>query len=288
MRRFSVCTFVTDRSIAPAEFAAAVEARGLDGVYFPEHTHLPLASRSPFFPDGQVPDRYRRTCDPFIALAMAAQVTRRIRLGTGICLLTQHDPITLAKTVATLDHLSGGRVALGIGAGWNSEELANHGTPFAQRWPILRERVLAMREIWTREEVEFHGQFTDFGPMVSYPKPRQAGGPPLLLGSNSRHALPRVAEYADGWMPVHGRAGGADLAGLRAACARAGRRFEELTLALYHAPTDPAQCSELLAEGWQELIFTVPSAAADTVLPALDFIANLARRLRAEPDQETP
>lgn len=281
MPRFSVCMFVTDRSIAPAEFAAAVEARDLDGLWFPEHTHLPLSTRSPFFADGQVPEPYRRTLDPFIALAMAAQVTQRIRLGTGICLLTQHDPITLAKTVATLDHLSGGRVGLGIGAGWNVEELANHGTPFAQRWPILRERVLAMREIWRREEPEFHGQFTDFGPMLSYPKPVQAGGPPFLIGSNSHHALDRVAEYADGWMPIRGRAGGADLAGLRAACARRGRRFEELALALYYAPREESECRAHLAEGWHELIFAVSSAPADTVLPELDAIADLARRLRA-------
>jgi probable F420-dependent oxidoreductase len=273
--------FVTDRSIAPAEFAAAVEARELDGLWFPEHTHLPLSTRSPFFADGQVPEPYRRTLDPFIALAVAAQVTQRIHLGTGICLLTQHDPITLAKTVATLDHLSRGRVGLGIGAGWNVEELANHGTPFAQRWPILRERVLAMREIWRRDEAEFHGQFTEFGPMLSYPKPAQAGGPPFLIGSNSRHALDRVAEYADGWMPIRGRAGGADLAGLREACARRGRRFEELSLALYYAPREEAECRAHLAEGWHELIFAVPSAPADTVLPELDAIADLARRLRA-------
>jgi len=281
MPRFSVCQFTTDRSMAPAEFAAAVEARGLDGVYFPEHTHIPLSTRSPFFPDGQVPEPYRRTYDPFVALAMAAVVTERIRLGTGICLLTQHDPLTLAKTVATLDHLSGGRVTLGIGAGWNAEELQNHGTPYAQRWPMLRERVMAMREIWRHDEVEFHGQFTDFAPLVSYPKPRQAGGPPFLIGSNSRYVPDRVAEYADGWMPIRGRAGGADLAGLRAACERRGRRFEELTLALYYAPLDETACRAHLAEGWHELIFAVPSATADTVLPILDDIADLARRLRA-------
>ena len=281
MPRFSVCLFATDRSIAPAEFAAEVEARELDGIFLPEHTHLPLASRSPFFADGQLPEPYRRTYDPFVALAMAATVTRRIRLGTGITLLTQHDPIVLAKTVATLDHLSGGRVTLGIGAGWNAEELGNHGTPYAQRWPILRERVLAMREIWTREVVEFHGQFVDFEPMHAFPKPRQAGGPPLWIGSNARFVLDRVAEYADGWMPIRGRDGGATIDGLREACARRGRRFEELTLALYYAPTDEAACRQHLAEGFHELIFSVPSADAATVLPKLDDIAGLARRLRA-------
>ena len=137
MIRCTVIQFSTDRSITPAELAVAVETRGLDGVFFPEHTHLPVTSRSPFFDGGILPEPYRRTCDPFIALAMAAAVTTRIRLGTGICLLTEHDPIVLAKTIATLDHLSGGRVVLGVGAGWNEEEMANHGTPyanFAPRW----------------------------------------------------------------------------------------------------------------------------------------------------------
>lgn len=281
MPRFSVCLFATDRSIAPAELAAAIEARDLDGLYLPEHTHLPLSSRSPFFADGKLPEPYRRTFDPFIALAMAAAVTTRIRLGTGITLLTQHDPIVLAKTVATLDRLSGGRVTLGIGAGWNAEELENHGTPYAQRWPVLRERVLAMREIWTREVVEYHGQFVDFGPMYSYPKPVQPKGPPFLIGSNSRFALDRIAEYADGWMPIRGRAGGATIAGLREACAQFGRRFEDLTLALYYAPLDEAACRAHLAEGWHELIFPLPSAEADAVLPTLDEIATLAQRLRA-------
>jgi len=281
MPRFSVSFFATDRSLAPAELAAAVEARELDGLYLPEHTHLPLPSRSPFFANGEPPEPYRRTVDPFVALAMAAAVTRRIRLGTGITLLTQHDPIVCAKTIATLDRLSGGRVTLGIGAGWNAVELENHGTPYAQRWPILRERVLAMREIWTREVVEYHGQFVDFGPMYSYPKPAQAGGPPLLIGSNSRYALDRIAEYADGWMPIRGRAGGATLDGLREACGRRGRRFEDLTLTLYYAPADEAACREHLAEGYHELIFPLPSAEADAVLPKLDEIATLAQRLRA-------
>ncbi|MGE3773246.1 MAG: LLM class F420-dependent oxidoreductase [Gammaproteobacteria bacterium] len=281
MPRFSVCLFATDRTIAPVELAAAVEARELDGLYLPEHTHLPLSSRSPFFADGELPEPYRRTVDPFVALAMAAAVTTRIRLGTGITLLTQHDPIVLAKTVATLDRLSGGRVTLGIGAGWNAEELENHGTPYAQRWPILRERVLALREMWAREVVEYHGQFVDFGPMYSYPKPLQPGGPPFWIGSNSRYALDRIAEYADGWMPIRGRAGGATIAGLREACARCARRFEDLTLALYYAPVDEAACRQHLAEVWHELIFSLPSAAADAVLPKLDEIAALARRLRA-------
>lgn len=281
MPRFSVCVFATDRTPAPDELAAAIEARGLDGLYLPEHTHLPLSSRSPFFADGQLPEPYRRTLDPFVALAMAAASTERIRLGTGITLLTQHDPITLAKTAATLDLLSNGRVTLGIGAGWNAEELENHGTPYAQRWPILRERALALRRIWSDETVEYRGRFVSFGPMYSYPKPVRKGGPPLWIGSNSRYAPDRIADYADGWMPIYGRTGGATVADLRAACARRGRRFEDLTLALYHAPPDEAKCRQYLADGWHELIFALPSAGAGIVFPKLDEIAELAGRLRA-------
>ncbi len=281
MIRCTVIQFSTDRSITPAELAVAVETRGLDGVFFPEHTHLPVTSRSPFFDGGILPEPYRRTCDPFIALAMAAAVTTRIRLGTGICLLTEHDPIVLAKTIATLDHLSGGRVVLGVGAGWNEEEMANHGTPYAKRWAVLRERVQALRTIWRNEEAEFHGEFTHFDPMWSFPKPAQAGGPPIWLGANSRYVPDRVAEYADGWMPIRGRGNGEDLARLREACAKRGRTFEDLQLALFYAPEDETECRAYVADGFHELIFALPSADRETVLPKLDELAALATRLRA-------
>lgn len=281
MPRCTVILFATDQSITPAELAVAVEARGLDGVFFPEHTHLPVASRSPFFPDGVLPEPYRRTVDPFVALAMAAAVTHRIRLGTGICLLTEHDPITLAKTVASLDHLSGGRMVLGVGAGWNREELANHGTPYARRWAVLRERVQVLRTIWTQDEASFEGEFTRFGPLWSWPKPAQAGGPPIWIGASSRQVVERVADYADGWMPILGRGEPPDFAALRAACDRRGRRFDALQLALFYAPDDEAQARARLAEGYHELIFGLPSAGRDEVLPKLDQLARLAERLRA-------
>jgi len=281
MVRCTVIQFATDRSIAPAELAVEVEARGLDGIFFPEHTHLPVASRSPFFEGGILPEPYRRTCDPFVALAMAAAVTRRIRLGTGICLLTEHDPIVLAKTIATLDRLSGGRVVLGVGAGWNQEELANHGTDYAKRWAVLRERVQVLRTIWREDEASFAGEFTRFGPMWSYPKPAQAGGPPIWIGANSRYVPDRVADYADGWMPIRGRGNGEDLARLREACAKRGRRFEDLQIALFYAPEDETECMTYVHQGYHELIFALPSADRDTVLPKLDELAALATRLRA-------
>lgn len=280
MIRCTVIQFTTDRSITPAELGAAVESRGLDGIYFPEHTHLPVASRSPFFEGGILPEPYRRTADPFVALAMAAAVTTRISLGTGICLLTEHDPIVLAKTIATLDHFSGGRVILGVGAGWNREEMGNHGTVYEKRWAVLRERVQVLRTIWREEEASFAGEFTRFGPMWSFPKPARPGGPPIWLGANSRYVPDRVAEYADGWMPIRGRGNGEDLDRLRAACAKRGRAFDDLQLALFYAPEDETECRAYIAQGYHELIFALPSADRDTVLPKLDELATLAARLR--------
>lgn len=280
MFRAHVCIFPTDRSIAPADLARAVEARGLDGLFFPEHTHIPVNSRSPFLPGGEIPEHYRRTYDPFIALAMAAAVTTRIRLGTGICLVTEHDPIVLAKTVASLDRLSNGRVILGIGAGWNAEEMENHGTPYKQRWPILRERVLAMKRIWKQDEPQFHGNYVTFNPMWSYPKPLQPGGPPIWLGSNSKWIPDRVAEYCDGWMPIIGRAGEGNVRQLNEACVRLGRRPGDVTMALFHAPVDEAVVRERLQEGYTDFIFGVPPLANEGVLPILDQIAALATRLR--------
>ncbi|MBM4227890.1 MAG: LLM class F420-dependent oxidoreductase [Gammaproteobacteria bacterium] len=285
MFRAHVCMFATDRSIAPAELALAVEARGLDGVFFPEHTHMPVSSRSPFFVNGEVPEPYKRTCDPFIALAMAAAVTRRIALGTGICLVTEHDPLVLAKTVATLDHLSGGRVILGVGAGWNAEEMENHGTPYKERWPILRERILAMRTLWREEMPEFHGNYVSFDRLWSWPKPVRPQGPPIWLGSNSRFVPDRVAEYGDGWMPIVGRAGEGNVERLKQACQRYGRRMKDVTLALFYAPRDEDEGVERLREGYTDFIFGLPSGGPDEVLPVLDELATLAARLRAAANQ---
>lgn len=280
MFRAHVCIFPTDRSIAPMDLARATEERGLDGLFFPEHTHIPVTSRSPFLPGGEVPEHYRRTYDPFIALAMAAAVTTRIRLGTGICLITEHDPIVLAKTVASLDRLSNGRVILGIGAGWNAEEMENHGTPYKQRWPILRERVLAMKRIWKQDEPQFHGNYVTFNPMWSYPKPLQPGGPPIWLGSNSKWIPDRVAEYCDGWMPIVGREGAGNVRLLKDACVRLGRRPEDVTMALFYPPADETVVRARQQEGYTDFIFGLPPSPADEVLPVLDRIAALASRLR--------
>ncbi|MGE0485575.1 MAG: LLM class F420-dependent oxidoreductase [Gammaproteobacteria bacterium] len=275
-----VMIFATDQSMQPVDLAREVEARGLDSLFVPEHTHIPLGTTSPFFPEGKIPPHYLRTYDPFVVLGACAAVTERIKFGTGICLVSQRHPITLAKEVATLDRLSNGRFIFGIGAGWNKPEIENHGVEFESRWKVVRERILAMKTIWTEDEAEFHGDYVDFAPMWSYPKPVQAGGPPIWIGANSKFVADRVAEYADGWIPVGGREGGASVAQLREACAKRGRNADDITLALFYPPMEEAAVREQVAAGYSHLIFGLPSAPRDEVLPVLDQVAALADRLR--------
>ena len=195
MTDFGLMMFPTDYAIAPAELATAAEQNGFESLFFPEHTHIPASRTSPWPGGAELPKAYWHTHDPFVGLASAAAVTSSLKLGTGIALVTERDPILMAKQVASLDHISDGRVILGIGAGWNAEEMENHGTAFDKRWKILRERVLAMKSIWSNEEAEFHGEYVDFDPVWSYPKPMQAGGPPILMGASSKYVYKRIAEY---------------------------------------------------------------------------------------------
>ena len=279
MARFGVSMFPTDYAIQPVELAREVEARGLDSLFFPEHTHIPASRRSPYPAGGELPKEYWHTHDPFVALGAAAAVTQHIKLGTGICLVVERDPITLAKEVASLDMISNGRVVLGIGAGWNAEEMENHGVPFRARWKVAREKVLAMKQIWTQEEAEFHGEFVNFDPIWSYPKPVQPGGPPIWIGANSQWVFERVAEYANGWMPIGGPGRG-NLEKLREAVERAGRSMDEITLALFGAPADEAGARSRIEQGFSELVFGLPAAPRDKVLPLLDRYATLAQKLR--------
>jgi probable F420-dependent oxidoreductase len=198
--KFGVSTFLTDEGLAPTELALALEERGFDSLFVAEHTHMPVNVPAP--PDTDLPPRdYYRSMDPFVALAAAAAVTKRLLLGTGIALVVQRDPITLAKEAASLDHISGGRFQLGVGAGWLREEMLNHGTDPRTRLTLMRERVLAMKEIWTSDKAEFHGRFVDFDPVFSWPKPVQRPHLPVLIGGNGPTVLDRVLEYGDGWAP---------------------------------------------------------------------------------------
>ncbi len=279
MPNFGVQIFPTDKTIQPVELAKAVEDRGLDSLFFPEHTHIPVSRDTPFPGGGDLPEHYWRSHDPFVALMAAAAVTSRIKLGTGICLVIERDPITLAKECATLDYLSGGRLILGIGAGWNREEMENHGADYKHRWKIVREKILAMKEIWNNDEAQFHGEFVNFDPIWSWPKPKQAGGPPVWMGANSKWVFDRVAEYCDGWMPIGGSGSGA-MDNLKKACEARGRDVDSVTLALFGAPMDLDQLNRRIEQGFTELIFGLPQGEADVVLPVLDKLANLAETCR--------
>lgn len=276
---FGVTIFPTDYSIQPIPMAKAVEERGLDSLFFPEHTHIPASRATPFPGGGELPKQYWHSHDPFVALAACAAVTEKIRLGTGICLVIERDPITLAKEIASLDTLSNGRFIFGVGAGWNREEMQNHGADYTHRWQIVREKILAMKAIWREDEAEYHGDYVDFDPIWSYPKPVQPGGPPIWLGANSKWVFDRVAEYADGWMPIGGLGSG-NLEKLEAACARHGRKAENVTLALFGAPSDADQLRGRIEQGFDELIFAVPSEQEDKVLPLLDTYAELAETVK--------
>jgi probable F420-dependent oxidoreductase len=282
MALFGAMMFPTDYAIQPVELARAVEERGLDSLFFPEHTHIPTSRRSPWPGGGELPMEYSHTHDLFVALGAAAAVTKRIKLGTGICLVVERDPILLAKEVASLDVISNGRVILGIGGGWNAEEMENHGTDFKRRWKLVRERVLAMRAIWSNEKAEFHGEFVNFDPIWCWPKPVQAGGPPILLGSEAKRALERVVDYCDGWIPINrGKIDGLKqaVAELRELAKRAGKRIEDQNLGLFGAPAKEDVVKQLTDAGFGHLIFGLPPAKADKVLPLLDRYAEIARKL---------
>ena len=278
--KYGVFQFSTDYAIRIDELAREVEARPFESMFVPEHTHIPVSRRSAFPGGGDLPREYWHTLDPFVALGVAAAATTRLKLGTGICLVIERDPIVLAKEVATLDHVSRGRVLFGIGGGWNAEEMENHGTDFGNRWKILRERIAAMQAIWTMEEAEYHGKFVSFDKLWSYPKPVQKPHPPILMGGSGPHARQRAVDLDGQWMPVVGRdALETDIADLRARAERAGRDPATVGVTLFGARADEAKLAGWRALGVERVVFWLPAARRDAVLPLLDRYAALAARL---------
>jgi probable F420-dependent oxidoreductase len=272
---YGVVMFATDYAMRPDDLARAVEERGFESLWFPEHTHIPASRRSPWPGGPDLPQEYWHTHDLFVALAMAAAVTRKLRIGSGICLVIERDPITLAKEVATLDLLSNGRLLFGIGGGWNAEEMENHGTDFKRRWKLLRERIEAMKAIWSQDNAEYHGEFVNFDPIWSWPKPQQRPHPPILLGGHGEKALERVVRYCDGWMPIPLRSGDLrkEIAQLHELARQSGRDPKSLSVSLYGVPADEEQLVRYRDAGAQRAVFSLPSAGRERVLPLLDRYA---------------
>jgi probable F420-dependent oxidoreductase len=276
--KFGISMFLTDYSIDAPQVARAAEDLGFDSIFLAEHTHIPVSRRSPWPGGSELPQEYSHSLDPFLALSAAAAVTQQIKLGTGICLVIEHDPIVLAKEIATLDLLSNGRVLFGIGGGWNYEEMENHGTKPSLRWKILRERILAMKQIWTHDEAEFHGQFVDFDPIWQWPKPVQKPHPPILVGGDGPRTFERVIEYGDGWLPIPGR-GEISLAErieeLNQLAQQAGRG--PMPISVFGTRADPKLIEEYEAAGVERMLISVRPAGADVVLPDLKrYAATLA------------
>jgi probable F420-dependent oxidoreductase len=274
---FGVYIFPTEYSINVVELGRALEERGLESLFVTEHTHIPTSRRSPWPGGADLPEEYRHILDPFVALGAVAAATSRLLLGTGICLVVERDPITTAKEVATLDLLSGGRFLFGVGGGWNREEMEDHGTDPRTRFRLLRERVLAMKAIWTQEEAEFHGEFVDFDPLWSWPKPVQRPHPPVIVGGNGPGVLDRVLEYGDAWMP------NANRGRVREGMAELARRAQEagrgpLPVTIFGARPEPQTVDDYLAMGVERCLFFVPSKPAGDVLPLLDGYAELAAK----------
>ena len=267
-----ITAFLTDRAMDPADLAVAAEERGFHSLYLPEHTHLPVqADTPPALVDGVHAEDYRRSLDPFVALATAASVTSRIQLGTGVVLAAQHDPIVLAKQIATLDHLSGGRVVFGMGFGWNRQEAADHGVDFGERRAVARDHVLCMQALWSQDQAEYHGVHVDLDPSWSWPKPVQQPRVTTLVGGGAHPSVfAAIAEYADGWLPIGG-AGLADaLPLLRRAVAEAGRDPDGIRVVPFGTVPDQPKLARYQALGLDEVVLRVPSGPAHEMLAVLD------------------
>lgn len=269
-----VTMFATDYAIPAHELAKAAEERGFESLWLPEHTHIPASRKTPYPGGAELPKEYSHTLDPFGALCAAAVVTKTIKLATGICLLIERDTIITAKEVATVDQLSSGRFIFGVGGGWNVEEMANHGTVFKTRFKKLKEQVLAARAIWTEAEPEFHGEFVNFEKVWCYPKPVQKPGPKVVIGGMSKHAIDRVIDYGDGWMPIDGGMGPARLRPLleeldRRAAAK-GRARDSISLTVYAAQARPEIVTEYRKLGVDRIVFLLRPQPRDEVLTRLD------------------
>ena len=283
MLKIGAVMFFTSYSMQPVELGLALEERGFESIWVPEHTHIPSSRKTPYPAGGPLIRPYYDIMDPFLALTAIAAATRTLRLGTGIALITQRDPIVTAKMVSTLDQLSGGRFLFGVGNGWNQDEIENHGTVFADRHKIARERIEAMQAIWTQDEAEYHGAYVDFGPMQQCPKPVQKPYPPIIVGGAFPYGARRAIRYGDGWIPRADRlekAGvGTLVAQFRQMATEAGRDPASLPISIFRVPEAMAglrYCEEI---GIDRVTFSLPAEGRETLLPILDRWAAIQRQL---------
>jgi probable F420-dependent oxidoreductase len=278
--KFGIAVFPTDDAADPATIARLVEERGFESLFFPEHTHIPASRMTPYRGGGELPRAYSHTLDPFVALTAAATATERLLVATGICLVVERDPITTAKEVASLDQVSGGRFLFGVGAGWNEEEMENHGTEPRRRFGIMRERIEAMKAIWTQDEAAYHGRYVDFEPIWSWPKPVQKPHPPILVGGNGEKVLDRVLAFGDEWMPNRLRDEQrffARVTELQERAQETGRNRIPVTFS--GAPTEPEVIERLAGGGIDRCVFYVPPAAAGEIERHIDERAALVERI---------
>ncbi len=258
--------FPTDYSADIRDVARAAEDAGYDSLFVAEHSHIPVSRQTPYPGGGELPRQYEHTLDPFVALTAAACVTERLKVGTGVCLVMQRDPIHTAKESASLDLLSGGRFLFGVGGGWNREEMADHGTDPRQRWEVLRERIGAIKVLWTQEVAEFHGSHVEFAPTHQWPKPVQRPHPPVLVGGSGSSAIERVLDYGDGWMPISGRGQVTDrIAELQRRASEQGR--DAIPVTIYACRPDADVVRHYGESGVDRCVFMLPSRPAEDVLP---------------------
>ena len=276
---FGAAMFFTDYSMSPADLGRALEDRGFESIWAPEHSHIPSSRATPFPQGGALPQKYHDAMDPFVTLTAAAIVTKKLRIGTGVCLVTQRDPIQTAKLVASIDQVSSGRFLFGVGGGWNAEEMADHGTAFQTRFKLMRERVEAMKAIWTEDEPEYHGELVVFPKMKTWLKPVQKPHPPVIVGGAFPHAARRAIRYGDGWVPHAGRPQYSDvtdfLPKFREMMTEAGRNLAEVPITVFGIPESLDRLKHYRDRGVARVVVSLPSALAEEILPALDRWAEL-------------
>jgi probable F420-dependent oxidoreductase len=280
---FGALMFFTDYAIPATEFAQALEARGFESVWAPEHSHIPTSRKSPWPGGGELPKVYCEAMDPFVSLTAAAVATKKLKVATGVCLVQQRDPIQTAKLVASIDQVSGGRFLFGVGGGWNAEEMADHGTEFRTRFKLMRERIEAMKAIWTKTKAEYHGEMVDFPEMMAWPKPVRKPHPPILVGGAFPQAARRAVRYGDGWAPIAGRGPDGDVDELlprfHEMLSEAGRDPQSVPVTLFGAAEDADRLARYRDKGIARVVVMLPSANSDAILPTLNRWAELICRV---------